>query len=241
MSRALRLARHEGRAERTGVERVVVAITGASGSIYGIRLLELLRQLGCFETHLVISKLGMRTIAAETDYTLASVRALASAHYDNADLGATLASGTFHTSGMIVAPCSIKTLAALANCHSDTLIARAGDVTLKEGRPLLALVRETPLHSGHLRHMLAFAEMGGIVMPPLPAFYNRPTTLEETVAETVARAVERLGLARGLTPEWTGRAVRSTSREEAERARTAAPRRSASPPPPSPPRRRRGV
>ena len=236
------------------MERVIVGITGASGSIYGIRLLELLRRLGNIETHLVISKLGMRTIVTETGHSLGSVRALADAHYDNTDLGAPLASGTFHTSGMIVAPCSIKTLAALANCHSDTLIARAGDVTLKEGRPILALVRETPLHTGHLRQMLAFADMGGIVMPPLPAFYNRPTTVGQIVAETVARAVERLGLARGLTVEWTGGrdaphhaqasrrgAARSTSRAEGERAPTAAPRRSASLRRPSSPRRRRGA
>jgi 4-hydroxy-3-polyprenylbenzoate decarboxylase len=105
---------------------------------------------------------------------------------------------------MVVAPCSIKTLAALASCHADTLIARAGDVTLKEGRPLLALVRETPLHVGHLRQMLAFAEMGGIVFPPVPAFYGKPTTVDEIVDHTVARVLERMGLGAGTVPEWTG-------------------------------------
>jgi 4-hydroxy-3-polyprenylbenzoate decarboxylase len=133
---------------------------------------------------------------------VASVKSLAHVVYDNQDLGASPASGSFRTAGMIIAPCSVKTVAALACGHADTLMARAGDVTLKEGRPLLALVRETPLHAGHLRQMLALAEMGGIVMPPVPAFYSRPRSIDDVVNETVGRALQRMGLAEGLVPEW---------------------------------------
>jgi 4-hydroxy-3-polyprenylbenzoate decarboxylase len=185
------------------MKRVVVGISGASGSIYGIRLLEQLRNDPGVEIHLVVSAFGKRTLVEETPYTLRQVESLAHVVYDDRDVGASIASGSFRTDCMIVAPCSIKTLAALATCHADTLIARAGDVTLKEGRPLLALVRETPLHVGHLRQMLAFAEMGGIVFPPVPAFYRKPQTVEELVTHTVARVLERLGLAHEPIPEWT--------------------------------------
>jgi len=132
------------------------------------------------------------------------VEALAHVVYDNRDIGSALASGSFRTSGMVIAPCSIRTLSALANCHSDTLIARAGDVTLKEGRTLVAVVRETPLHLGHLRQMLALAEMGGVILPPMPAFYLRPRTLDEIVDQTVARILDRLGIEHQLVPEWKG-------------------------------------
>ena len=150
----------------------------------------------------MVSASGKRTLASETDRTLRDVESLAHVVYDDKDIGASLASGSFRTAGMIVAPCSIKTLAALASCHADTLIARAGDVTLKEGRPLLALVRETPLHVGHLRQMLAFAEMGGIVFPPVPAFYQQPKTVDDIVGHTVARVLERMGLAHEPADEW---------------------------------------
>ena len=186
-----------------GARRLVVGISGASGSLYGIRLLERLRDDPSVETHLAISASGKRTLVEETNWSVKQVEALADVVYDNRDIGASLASGSFRTAGMIVAPCSIKTLAALASCHADTLIARAGDVTLKEGRPLLTLVRETPLHLGHLRQMLAFAEMGGIVFPPVPAFYQRPTTVEEIVDHTVARVLERMGLGREPVSEWS--------------------------------------
>jgi polyprenyl P-hydroxybenzoate/phenylacrylic acid decarboxylase-like protein len=185
------------------VRRVVVGITGASGAIYGVRLLEQLRSDRELELHLVVSASGKRTIAAETSRSLREVESLAHVVYDDKDVGASLASGSFRTLGMIVAPCSIKTLAALASGHADTLIARAGDVTLKEGRPLLALVREAPLHLGHLRQMLAFAELGGIVFPPVPAFYQRPKSVDEIVDHTVARVLERMGLAHEPLPEWT--------------------------------------
>ena len=186
------------------MRRVVVGISGASGSIYGIRLLEELRKDGSLEVHLVVSASGKRTLVEETGRALREVEALAHVVYDDRDVGASLASGSFRTAGMIIAPCSIKTLAALASCHADTLIARAGDVTLKEGRPLVALVRETPLHVGHLRQMLAFAEMGGIVFPPVPAFYQKPRSVDDVVSHTVARVLERIGLAHEPAFEWTG-------------------------------------
>jgi 4-hydroxy-3-polyprenylbenzoate decarboxylase len=186
------------------VKRVVVAISGASGSVYGVRLLEGLRRDPSLEIHLVMSSSGKRTLVEETDYSVKDIEALAHVVYDDRDIGASLASGSFRTAGMMIVPCSIKTLAALASCHADTLIARAGDVTLKEGRPLLALVRETPLHVGHLRQMTAFAEMGGIVFPPVPAFYQRPKTVDEIVAHTVARVLDRMGLGGEPVEEWTG-------------------------------------
>ena len=182
---------------------MAVGITGASGSIYGIRLLEELRKDDSLEVHLVVSASGKRTLVEETGRALREVEALAHVVYDDRDIGASLASGSFRTAGMIVAPCSIKTLAALASCHADTLIARAGDVTLKEGRPLVALVRETPLHVGHLRQMLAFAEMGGIVFPPVPAFYQKPRSIDDIVSHTVARVLDRIGLGHERVAEWT--------------------------------------
>ena len=153
--------------------------------------------------HLVVSAAGKRTLVDETPYTLRQVESLAHLVYDDRDVGASIASGSFRTSAMIIAPCSIKTLGALATCHADTLIARAGDVTLKEGRPLLALVREAPLHVGHLRQMLALAEMGAIVFPPVPAFYPKPQTVDDIVSHTVARVLERLGLPGEPPAEWT--------------------------------------
>jgi 4-hydroxy-3-polyprenylbenzoate decarboxylase len=184
-------------------KRVAIGISGASGSIYGVRLLQRLREDASVELHLVVSASGKRTLVAETDYSVRDVEALADVVYDDRDIGASLASGSFRTAGMIVAPCSIKTLAALAGCRADTLIARAGDVTLKEGRPLLALVREAPLHLGHLRQMTAFAELGGIVFPPVPAFYQRPRSVDEIVDHTVSRVLERMGLGPQDVAEWT--------------------------------------
>jgi 4-hydroxy-3-polyprenylbenzoate decarboxylase len=193
-----------GAAERRAPARLVVGISGASGSIYGIRLLEVLRDVAGLETHLVVSRAAKRTLVDETDYAVRDVEALATRVYDDRDIGAALASGSFRTAGMVVAPCSIKTLSALANSHADTLIARAGDVTLKEGRPLVVVVRETPLHVGHLRQMLALAEMGAVILPPVPAFYHRPKTIRDLVDHTVGRVLDRLGIAHGLVAEWTG-------------------------------------
>jgi len=186
------------------VKRIVVGITGSTGSIYGIRLLHLLRETEDVETHLVLSAPGKRTLVEETRYSAKEVEALADVVYDNRDIGAAIASGSFPTAGMVVAPCSVKTLSALANCYADTLISRAGDVTLKEGRTLIAVVRETPLHIGHLRQMLALAEMGGVILPPMPAFYHRPQTIDDVVNHTVGRILDRLGVAHALVPEWTG-------------------------------------
>ena len=184
--------------------RLVVGITGASGSIYGIRLLEVLRGNADVQTHVVISAAGKRTLVEETRYSVADVEALAHHRYDVKDIGASIASGSFRTGGMVVAPCSIRTAAAIAACHSDTLVSRAADVTLKEGRPLILVVRETPLHLGHLRVLVALAEMGAVVMPPMPAFYNRPSGLDEIVDHTVARILDRLNLAQTLVREWRG-------------------------------------
>jgi flavin prenyltransferase len=192
--------------------RVVVGISGASGTIYGIRLLEQLRKDASIETHLVMSASAKRTLVEETTHSVRQVEGLADVVYDDRDIGASLASGSFRTAGMIVAPCSIKTLSALATGHADTLITRAGDVTLKEGRPLLALVRETPLHLGHLRQMVAFAEMGGIVFPPVPAFYQKPRTVDDIVRHTVSRVLDRMGLAHDPVPEWTKGGRRRTRR-----------------------------
>lgn len=184
--------------------RLVVGISGASGAIYGIRLLEALRKASDLETHLIISAAGKRTILEETDYSIKDVEALAARVYDNRDIGAALASGSFRTGGMVIAPCSIKTVSALANCYAETLMHRAGDVTLKEGRPLVVVVRETPLHAGHLRQLLALAEVGAVILPPMPAFYHRPKTLDDIVNHTVARVLDRLGIPHELGTEWTG-------------------------------------
>jgi 4-hydroxy-3-polyprenylbenzoate decarboxylase len=185
-------------------KRIVVAITGATGAVYGIRLLEELRQQPGVEVHLVLSAPAKRTIVEETDRSLKSVEALAHHVHDNKDIGNALASGSFKTAGMVIAPCSVKTLSAVANCYSDSLITRAADVCLKEARPLVVLVRETPLHAGHLRQMLTLAELGAVILPPLPAFYHRPKTIDDIVNHTVARALERLGLPQRLVPEWKG-------------------------------------
>ena len=189
--------------------RLVVGITGASGSIYGIRLLEVLRTTTDIELHLVVSVAGKRTLMEETDYSVADVEALAHHRYDVKDIGATLASGSFRTAGMVIAPCSIKTAAAIAACYADTLLTRAADVTLKEGRPLILLVRETPLHLGHLRVLTSLAEMGAVVLPPMPAFYNRPKELDDIINHTVARVLDRLQLPQTLVGEWRGTSPRA--------------------------------
>jgi 4-hydroxy-3-polyprenylbenzoate decarboxylase len=184
--------------------RLVVGITGATGAIYGIRLLEVLREHADVETHLIISAPGKRTIVEETAYATKDVRALAAHHYDDTETGAAIGSGSFRTAGMVIAPCSIETAGAIAACHSDSLIARAADVTLKERRPLILLVRETPLSLGHLTCMVALAEMGAVILPPMPAFYARPKDIDDIVNHTVARVLDRLGLPQTLTAEWRG-------------------------------------
>jgi 4-hydroxy-3-polyprenylbenzoate decarboxylase len=183
--------------------RLVVGITGASGVILGIRMLEMLRPTP-IETHLVLSPAARVTIAQETDWKASAVTGLAEVAYNYQDIGAAIASGSFSTLGMVVIPCSIKTLSAIANSYADDLISRAADVTLKEGRPLLLVVRETPLHRGHLRLMSLAAEAGAIIAPPVPAFYARPQSLDDIVTNTVGRILARLGIENEAYYQWTG-------------------------------------
>ena len=183
---------------------LVVALTGASGSIYGIRLLQRLRRFPDVETHLVVSRNAYRVIALETDWTPARIRKLADHVWEPENLAAPLASGSFRTAGMIVAPCSIKTLAAIAGCHAAELVSRAADVTLKERRPLVLLVRETPLHAGHLRCMLEATQAGATILPPVPAFYARPRSIEDLVDQTVGKALDALGLDDPRYRRWGG-------------------------------------
>jgi 4-hydroxy-3-polyprenylbenzoate decarboxylase len=180
---------------------MVVGITGATGIIYGIRLLEVLRALDV-ETHLVVSRAGDMTRAHETDISSADLRGLASRHYGVGEIGAALASGSFRSMGMIIAPCTIRTLSEIATGVTDNLLTRAADVTLKERRRLVLLVREFPLHAGHLRSMLAVTEMGGIVAPPVPAFYTRPKTIGDLVDQTIGRVLDLFSLDTGTFPRW---------------------------------------
>ncbi|WP_118184526.1 UbiX family flavin prenyltransferase [Paraburkholderia phosphatilytica] len=181
--------------------KLVVGISGASGFVYGVRLLQLLRELGV-ETHLTLSRSALLTMAHETDYRLAEVTALADCVYRCDDMAAAISSGSFRTLGMIVAPCSMKTLAEIATGVSSTLISRAADVTLKERRPLVLLARETPLTLAHLRNMTAVAEMGAIVAPPVPAFYARPATLDAMIGHTLGRVLDLFGLDAGTAVRW---------------------------------------
>jgi 4-hydroxy-3-polyprenylbenzoate decarboxylase len=197
------------------LKRLVIGITGASGAVYGIRLLELLREAPGVEPHVIVSDSAKRTILEETDVSVAEVEALGARRYSNRDIGAAVASGSFKTEGMVIAPCSIKTASAVAHCAADTLIARAADVTLKEGRPLILLVRETPLHLGHLRVLTALAEMGAVILPPIPAFYHRPKQIDDLINHTLARVLDRLGIAQTLVPEWQGTLPRAAPIERA--------------------------
>jgi 4-hydroxy-3-polyprenylbenzoate decarboxylase len=184
-------------------QRLVVGITGASGVILGIRLLEVLRPMPV-ETHLVLSPAARATIAQETDWKVSDVTALADATYNHADIGAAIASGSFATQGMVIIPCSIKTLSAVANSYADSLLTRAADVTLKEGRPLLLVVRETPLHRGHLRLMDLAARAGAVIFPPVPAFYTRPQTVDDIIDNTVGRVLARMGIQNHGYTVWDG-------------------------------------
>jgi 4-hydroxy-3-polyprenylbenzoate decarboxylase len=182
---------------------IVLAITGASGAIYGIRALEILHSLGR-ETHFVVSSAARQIIEQETGRTVDEVGDLASFTYDPADIGALIASGSFLTGGMLVAPCSIKTLSAIATSYTVDLITRAADVCLKEGRPLALMVRESPLHIGHLRLMTQAAEAGAVICPPIPLFYGRPQTVDDIVDASVGRALARLGIENDAFPKWGG-------------------------------------
>jgi len=186
------------------VKRLVVAITGASGVILGIRLLQVVRQAHLAETHLVLSAAAKATLAQETDWKVSGVEALADVAYDTRDVGAAIASGSFLTAGMAIIPCSVKTLSAVANSYSADLVARAADVTLKEGRPLILVFRETPLHLGHIQLMERAAGIGAVIMPPVPAFYAHPQTIEQVVDNTVGRVLLRLGIENELYLKWAG-------------------------------------
>lgn len=184
--------------------KLLIGITGATGVIYGIRLLEVLAAKKDIETHVVISEAGEVNIRHETDWKVEAVRALADFHYDINDIGACLASGSFKRDGMVVAPCSIKTLSALANSYTDNLLIRAGDVTLKERKKLVLLVRETPLHIGHIRNMERLFEMGAIIMPPVPAFYHRPKTIQDIIDHTVGKVLDIFNIEHNLFQRWSG-------------------------------------
>lgn len=186
--------------------RLVVGISGASGVIYGIRMLEVLQAVDSVETHLVMSSAAAQTIGLETDFDAAAVEALADVTYRFRDIAAAIASGSFLTMGMIVVPCSMKTLSGVALSYSDNLLLRAADVALKDRRPLILVPRETPLHLGHLRLLTQVTEMGAIVAPPLPAFYHRPRTVDEIINQTVNRLLDLLGitLPRDLFQRWQG-------------------------------------
>src|SRR5665647_2611427 len=183
---------------------LVVAITGATGVIYGVELLRILRDLGQ-ETHLILSEAASLNLSIETDYSIDDVKALASRVYNNKDVGAAVASGSFRTRGMIVAPCTIKTLSAIANSFTYNLIIRAADVTLKERRKLILMVRETPLHKGHLELMTRVADYGGIILPPMPAFYHKPKTVMDIVHQSLGKALDQVGIEHTLFERWSGR------------------------------------
>lgn len=183
--------------------RLIVAITGASGSIYGVRLLEMLSKLNV-ETHLIISEAGEKNIEYETNWKIEDVKGLASFNYDIKNIGASIASGSFKRDGMVTIPCSIKTMSGLCYSYATNLILRTGDVTLKERKLLVLVVRETPFHKGHLAAMLQLTEMGAIIMPPVPSFYHKPQTVDDIVDHTVSRVLDLFDVEHNFAPRWAG-------------------------------------
>ena len=192
-------------------KRIIVAISGASGAVYGVRLLQVLGALDHVQTHLTVSAAGLLNLHHELNMSRAQVEALAHVVHPVHDVGAAIASGSFQCDGMVVAPCSMRTLAAVAHGLSDNLMTRAADVMLKERRRLILMVRETPLNLAHLRNMTSVTEMGGIIFPPLPSFYHRPQTLADMIDHTVSRIVDLLGLPQTLAPRWNGLTVAAQS------------------------------
>ncbi|HGM5490203.1 TPA: UbiX family flavin prenyltransferase [Serratia fonticola] len=188
------------------MKRLIIGISGASGAIYGARLLQVLRGVEGVETHLVMSNAARQTLALETSLSLRDVQALADVVYDARDIAASISSGSFKTMGMVILPCSIKTLSGIVNSYSDGLLTRAADVVLKERRPLVLCVRETPLHLGHLRLMTQAAELGAVIMPPVPAFYHRPQTVDDIIDQTVNRVIDQfdIELPQDLFTRWQG-------------------------------------
>ena len=188
------------------MKRLIIGISGASGAIYGVRLLQVLQTVADVETHLVMSQAARQTLALETDFSLRDVQALADVVHDARDIAASISSGSFKTAGMVILPCSIKTLSGIVNSYTDGLLTRAADVVLKERRPLVLCVRETPLHLGHLRLMTQAAEIGAVIMPPVPAFYHRPQTLDDIINQTVNRVLDQfdIDLPEDLFTRWQG-------------------------------------
>jgi 4-hydroxy-3-polyprenylbenzoate decarboxylase len=184
--------------------RLIVAITGATGAVYGVRLLQVLQEMPGIETHLMVSDAGVQTLHQELEMNRKDVEALADVVYNVREIGASIASGSFQSNGMIVAPCSMKTLASIAHGLSENLISRAADVVLKERRRLVLMVRETPFNLAHLRNMTAVTEMGGIIYPPLPSFYHHPQNIDEMVDHTVGRVLDLFMIPHELTPRWNG-------------------------------------
>lgn len=184
------------------MKRIIIGISGASGTIYGIRALEILRRLGTVETHLVMSPSAARTILEETDHTVDYVKGLAHQIHNHKDIGASISSGSFVTEGMLIAPCSVKTLSGIANCYDDELIVRAADVQLKERRRVVLMFRETPLHAGHIALMEQATRNGAIVMPPVPGFYSRPKTIDDMVTQSVGRALDLFGIDARVVKRW---------------------------------------
>jgi 4-hydroxy-3-polyprenylbenzoate decarboxylase len=184
--------------------RLIVGISGASGVIYGIRMLEVLKEQPDVETHLVISNGGKLNIALETDWDVKDVEALADEVHSDQNLAATIASGSFKTGGMVIAPCTMKTLSGVVNSYADTLVVRAADVVLKENRPLVLMPRETPLHSGHLRLLHEASLMGIRIAPPMPAFYNNPQSIDDLINHNVGRVLDLLGLDNDMVKRWAG-------------------------------------
>jgi 4-hydroxy-3-polyprenylbenzoate decarboxylase len=191
---------------------LVVAITGASGVIYGVEMLRALKTLGQ-ETHLIVSEAAGLNFALETDCDLDYVKGLANVVYKNKDVGAAVASGSFRTRGMIVAPCSVKTLSAIANSFDYNLIVRAADVTLKERRPLVLMVRETPLHKGHLDLMVRAADCGAVILPPMPAFYHKPETIMDIIHQSIGKALDLVGVEHTLFKRWAGHGSKEQGKE----------------------------
>ena len=183
---------------------LIIGITGATGVVYGIRLLEVLSSINDIETHLIISEAGEMNIECETDRKTEDIKKLASFSYDIRDVGARLASGSFQRDGMIIAPCTVKTMSALANSYTENLLIRAGDVTLKERKKLVLLVRETPLHIGHIRNMEKLCEMGAIIMPPVPAFYHKPKTIQDIIDHTIGKTLDMFDIKHNLFQRWAG-------------------------------------
>ena len=188
------------------MKRLIVGISGASGAIYGVRLLQVLRDVADIETHLVMSPAARQTHSLETDFSLRDVQAMADVVHDARDIAANISSGSFKTAGMVVLPCSIKTLSGIVHSYTDGLLTRAADVVLKERRPLVLCVRETPLHLGHLRLMTQAAELGAVIMPPVPAFYHAPKTLDDIINQTVNRVLDQFDIAlpEDLFIRWQG-------------------------------------